>query len=167
MIYGRNKNETIQKLNYIHKVSRGKIPSKPRIIAVNDNIVVGLITETNQFVPVNPEPYISSPADDDLKIIQYNTVDKNMLDIDKLNLTVKNVDMERIIKVKKIKLESYFFNAFRNLIRITFANPEHLTKKQQILEIINKVTVTYIDKLRRVNEILTSIYYKYMLNLHI
>ena len=35
-----------------------------------------------------------------------------------------------LIKVKKIKLESYFFNAFRNLIRITFANPEHLNKKQ-------------------------------------
>ena len=97
-----NKNETVQKLNYIHTVSKGKIPSKPRIIAVNDNVVVGVITQTNQFVPVNPEPYTPTPADDDLKIIQYNTVDKNMLDIDKLNLTVNDVDMERIVKVKKI-----------------------------------------------------------------
>ena len=36
-------------------------------------------------------------------------------------------------KIKKIKLETYFYNAFRNLIRIIFTKPENLEIKKQLL----------------------------------
>ena len=156
---GRNniwssKDDTIQKLKYIYNASKKNIPSNPRIIAMNDNIVVGIVTETNQFVPIIPEIYKPSKFDDGIKIIQYNNVNMNVLEIDKINLLKKTVDMERIIKIKKIKLESYFYNAFRNLIRIIFTKPENYDIKNEILELINNVTISYTEKLKRVNEYL-------------
>lgn len=164
---GRNniwssKDATIQKLKYIYSVSKKNIPCNPRIIAMNDNIVIGIITETNQFVPVIPETYISSKFDDELQIIQYNNVNMNMLEIDQINMLKKSVDMERIIKIKKIKLESYFYNAFRNLIRIVFTKPENYDLKKQIVEIIDSVTIPYIKKLEDINKLLTSIMNSYM-----
>ena len=164
---GRNniwssKDETIQKLKYIYNVSKKNIPSNPRIIAVNDNIVVGIITETNQFVPIIPETYKPSNFDKDLQIIQYNNVDMNVLGNDQINLLKKTVDTERIMKIKKIKLESYFYNAFRNLIRIIFTKPENYDIKNEILELINNVTVSYTEKLKKVNEYLIRIMTSYI-----
>ena len=156
------KDDTIQKLKYIYSVSKKNIPTDPRIIAMNDNIVVGIITETNQFVPVIPETYRSSSLDEGLQIIQYNNVDMNMLEIDQINLLKKTVDMERIIKIKKIKLETYFYNAFRNLIRIIFTKPENFEIKKDMLELINDVTITYIEKLTKVNEYLLKIMNNYL-----
>lgn len=157
-----SKDKTIEKLKYIYTVSKKNIPSNPRIIAVNDNIVIGIITETNQFVPVIPEVYRPSKFDEGLQIIQHNNVDMNMLEIDQINLLKNTVDMERIIKIKKIKLESYFYNAFRNLIRIIFTKPENIEIKKQMLSIINNVTISYIEKLNTVTEQLTQILKKYM-----
>ena len=45
-----------------------------------------ILTETNQFIPVIPEVYRPSKFDEGLKIIQYNNVDMNMLEIDQINL---------------------------------------------------------------------------------
>jgi hypothetical protein len=164
---GRNniwssKDKTIEKLKYIYNVSKKNIPTNPRIIAVNDNIVIGIITETNQFIPVIPEVYRPSKFDEGLKIIQYNNIDMNMLEIDQINLLKNKVDMERIIKIKKIKLESYFYNAFRNLIRIIFTKPENIEIKKQLLSLINNVTIPYLEKLNTINQQLREIMDKYL-----
>ena len=164
---GRNniwlsKDKTIEKLKYIYTVSKKNIPTNPRIIAVNDNIVIGIITETNQFIPVIPEAYRPGKFDEGLKIIQYNNVDMNMLEIDQINLLKNKVDMERIIKIKKIKLETYFYNAFRNLIRIIFTKPENLEIKKQLLSLINNITIPYLEKINTVNQQLKQIMDKYI-----
>lgn len=164
---GRNniwssKNDTIQKLKYIYSVSKKNIPSNPRIIAMNDNIVIGIITETNQFVPVIPETYTPSNTDEGLKIIQYNNIDMNALEIDQINLLKNKVDMERIIKIKRIKLESYFYNAFRNLIRIILTKPENFNIKYEMLELINNVTTPYTQKISIINDYLIKIMSKYI-----
>lgn len=164
---GRNnlwstKDKTIEKLKYIYNVSKKNIPSNPRIIAMNDNIVIGIITETNQFIPVIPEVFRPSKFDEGLQIIQYNNVDLNMLEIDQMNLLKNKVDMERIIKIKKIKLESYFYNAFRNLIRIIFTKPENLEIKKHLLTIINNVTISYNEKINTVTSQLIQIMDKYI-----
>jgi hypothetical protein len=164
---GRNniwssKDKTIEKLKYIYTVSKKNIPSNPRIIAVNDNIVIGIITETNQFIPVIPEVYRPSKFDEGLKIIQYNNVDMNAIEIDQINLLKNKVDIERIVKIKKIKLESYFYDAFRNLIRIIFTKPENLEIKKQLLSLINNITISYLEKLNIVNQQLREIMDKYL-----
>ena len=42
---------------FLNELSKKNIPCKPIKKIVEDNFVVGFITETNQFVPIIPEKY--------------------------------------------------------------------------------------------------------------
>ena len=154
--------ETIQTLNYIHNVTKKNIPCKPLIIAVSDNIVVGVITQTNQFVPVTPEPYDGNKITDTLKVIQYDNLNPYITPnlLDENLLTNKDVDRERILKVKQIKLESYFYNAFRNMVRIVLSYPENSNMKNAIKNYVSNVTNLYLLKLNftanKIQEILSK-----------
>ena len=48
-----------------HSSKNCNIPCKPIMKIINNNIIVGIVTETNQFVPVIPEPHTSSPVNED------------------------------------------------------------------------------------------------------
>ena len=152
--------KTHDQLQYIYDATKKRIPCKPTIKVVDNNVIIGILTETNQMVPIIPQPY-QSPAesgieDDGLKIIHHNSEgeDKNYLQIDADTLLNKDIDEERIIKVKQIQLESNFYNIFRNLLRIVLTNFENKREKINLLEIIKSPTIPYINKLREINTIL-------------
>ena len=44
-------------LNELYTLSKNEIPCKPIKIIVDENMIVGIITLTNQFVPVIPQKY--------------------------------------------------------------------------------------------------------------
>ena len=81
-------------------------------------MVVGIITETNQFVPVNPIRYDELTMNPDNKYDVINTGNEYILDEELL--TSKEEDMERKIMVKNVELESNFYMAFRNTLKNTF-----------------------------------------------
>ena len=49
-------------LNYLRQMHDIGLLTKPIQLIVNDEMIVGVITETNQFVPIAPEAYVSSPC---------------------------------------------------------------------------------------------------------
>ncbi len=55
-------NITQNKLMQIYNLSNGEIPCKPVQRIVENEVIIGIITETNQMVPVEPEPFQSPPA---------------------------------------------------------------------------------------------------------
>ena len=58
---------TIAFLNEIYKLFNGNIPCKPVIKVINDELIVGILTQTNQFIPIDPP--IQDTFGDDLKMI--------------------------------------------------------------------------------------------------
>ena len=157
-VEGYDYDDTINFLNYINDVSNKKILSKPEFKVLGDNadepIIVGVITETNQFIPVIPKQNIYN---DDLKTIKsedYNIIDgtisKDFGDEDA-------IDIERINYVKKIKLESSFYKIFRNIIRSVLGEYKNIDVRKEIEELISNNNMLYINKLELIKDKLVEI----------
>jgi len=134
--------------------------TKPTQLIVNDEMIVGVVTETNQFVPIAPEAYISSPCNmkgNKYKLSIIKTYSKNYHSLDAELLMDESVDTTRIETVKKIKLESNFFNMFRNYLRIILLNFENQQIKRDIITLVQDITISYYDKLNQLIDILYSL----------
>ena len=71
--------ETIAFLKNAHKNTFGKIPCTPVFKIIEDEVVVGILTETNQFVQLSVPSPVSEIPDDNLREIRDNNyvVNKN------------------------------------------------------------------------------------------
>jgi len=144
--------DTVEFLTRVHKETSGQILCSPHSKVLEDNMIVGIITETNQFIELSaPEP--DQYDDDGLKII--DSTSYNKVDIDTQLSTVK--DVERIEYVKKIKLESGFYNAFRNTSRSLLNNYQYISLRKGIESTANAVGVLYVYKLERIIEMLHTL----------
>ena len=119
-IYNRSK-----KLN-----SSNHIPCKPIRKIIEDNKVIGILTQTGQTVLIN-QPLLFTPHDglEPLDISKpldidnnYNPYNVNEYDVDKYTLLNPEEDENRINEQKRIILENNFYNAFRNTLRILLKN---------------------------------------------
>lgn len=137
-----NFKDTINFLNFVYEDNNKKIPCKPLIKVFEDEYIIGIITETNQFIALN-EPELDT-FDDKLESIKEN----NYLNAD-INSSISNErDKERINYIKNIELETSFYNSFRNTIRILLGLQKHVTTRKEIENILNLETMLYFEKLK-------------------
>mgnify|MGYP003333598299 CR=1 FL=1 len=144
-------------LEEIYKESDEKINAKPKILVKEEDLIVGFLTETNQFIMINP-PLQELDLSEDLDIIEEN----NYILSDKISLLSKKRDVERERMIKNIRLEAKFFNAFRNLIRILLSKSENRELNKELYNLVNNKELMYIDKFRKVNELITEIVTDYV-----
>ena len=137
--------ETVSFLNNLNKDSNNKIPCSVEFKVIEDEMIVGIITQTNQFVQLSsPEPI--SDVTDDIKILDNG----NYLSADLKTVTNKEnppVDIERVEYIKKIKLETNFYNVFRNTVRILLNKYSNITLREKIEEEIKNNYNLYKSKL--------------------
>ena len=131
-------------LTNVNKVTK-KIPCKPSIKVKDDGLIVGIITQTNQFVPINPP--VQDTFGDDLEVLE----NMDYVNVNKQSLTDQSKDTERENYIKMIKLETSFFDTFRNTIRMMLGQYKHRRLRENIEEIINDPVKTYMYKLRLIN----------------
>ena len=136
---------TIDFLNEIYKLFNGNILCKPVIKIIDDDLIVGILTQTNQFVPI--EPPVQDTFGDDLEVVN-NT---NYAIADKISLTNDQVDADRVEYIRKIRLESSFFNVFRNTIRIMLGQFNYHKIRKDIENVIDSDTMSYLVKLRQID----------------
>lgn len=150
-VVGYRYEETRNFLTKIYKAFNGKVPCKPLIKVVDDGMIVGILTQTNQFVPiVEPEQDLYG---DDLKKIE----DINYINVDKTSLTNTDIDNERVKYIKQIKLETSFYNIFRNTIRILLGEQKNKDVRKQLETLVNDTDVPYVTKIRQVDLILREL----------
>ena len=155
--------DTLRQLKYLSSVSRGTIPCNPIIKVLDQNFIVGLVTETDQFVPIIPTPHQENPTgwdanlDPDGLLTRETTGSGNYLALDRLFATDKSSDQERELVVRKIKLESNFFNIFRNTLRMVLRDYETRPQRRDLRDTINTPALPYLAKLERVIEALKVI----------
>jgi hypothetical protein len=109
---------------------------------VEDELITGFLTNTNQFVPIK-DPIPVSSVDDNIKTVNSN----NMLVADINTLTNSRVDSKRVDFIKRIQLETSFYNVFRNTIRILFNDYSNSSKRKTIQDECNKRYVLYRNQL--------------------
>ena len=159
-----NYKTTIEILNYINSESNNKIPCKPIIKILEDELVVGILTQSNQFVMLNkPEENV---IDDGLKEIEdtnYFLLDKNIQDKGrKSKKNIKNIDTDRELYVKRIRLETRFYVVFRNLCKLKLNEYDNRSIRKEIENIVNNKAITYIDKIQAIYEKIRELINEYV-----
>ena len=149
--YGNDYKTTLAFLTNVYADTKGEIPCKPVIKVIEDGLIVGILTQTNQFV------MLSEPAEDiygdDLETVNEN----NFIIADKIALTDKTIDTERVEYIYKIRLESSFYNVFRNTMRFLIGEFRYRDSRAAIEKIITSPTMIYSDKLKQVDQLLREL----------
>ena len=110
---------------------KSKLPCYPECKVVEDGMVVGILTKTNQLVPLKkPEP----EKDDDLEVCKIGKENKYA---DKVIQSDKKVDEKRIKFVRALNEEKKSFTTFRNLARIELNLYKNLKYKNKLLDLID------------------------------
>ena len=158
-------NTTVKFLDNLHKRSKKKrvfsdIPCKPVFKIVEDEWVVGILTETNQFIQLS-QPITELEANDDYVLESINNdnyivnkdINKNtnpLIPIDIPISTQNDFDEERIDYIKKTKMETGFYNIFRNTLRILLNDYENVKIRTDIENELSKEYIIYSEKLKNV-----------------
>jgi hypothetical protein len=163
-----NYKDTVQFLNKLDKRSKKRrvepdIPCKPAFKVVEDEHVVGILTNTNQFIQLS-QPIRLDEVDLDLDIPSLkndnyiiNIKDTPMVNSD-VEITVKNdIDKVRVDYIKKIRLETSFYNVFRSTIRILINDYEHAKIRDKIEEEMTKEYIIYSEKLQNIDNLLREL----------
>ena len=153
-----NYENTKKFLKNVYKQSKKKILCKPSMKIIEDDKIVGIITMTNQFVMVNPTEYNKEDEDnDDLKVMN----DLKYTDIDTTISTNNKVDTERVNYIKKMQLETKFYNVFRNTARYLLNKYENRDIRLEIDE-KNKSSQVYLKKLKSIETKLREVMKDYI-----
>ena len=137
------------------------IPCKPISKISENGVIVGIKTETNQFVPVKPDINLGIPPDEleHEKVTIKNDKIKNsneyILDEYVINNDIRDNEMLKV--VKGIKLENNFYTMFRNTLKIMLSNKKYKDNKGEMIKLINDKTKTYIEKFADLKSKLTEL----------
>ena len=139
------------------------IPCKPAFKVIEDGLVVGILTETNQFIQlsepvaeldIRPDKNIPS-LDNNSYIV--NVKDRPMISADIPITASDDVDKERVDYIKKIKLETNFFNVFRNTIRILLNDYDNVAMREKIEAELTRAYVIYTKKMTNMVKLLQDL----------
>jgi hypothetical protein len=139
----KNMEETLQFLRMVASETKGEITCKPVVKILEDKLLVGLLTETNQFIP------LIEPELDTDQSIKHTADDGNFLQVNKIVQTSKKTDKTRDEYVIKIKLETELYNAFRNKLRMLLNNFKNKSARDEIENVANSVQMVYFLQLER------------------
>ena len=139
------------KLSYTHTYkllqdiaikTNNKLLCKPLRKIIENEYIVGILTETNQFVPVIPSEDTIKDELTELRGTDYVIADRKIA-------TSDDKDDEMKEYTNKIKVETNLFSIFRNTIRLHLNNPKNRKGRDDIERIINDIMTPYMFKLDR------------------
>jgi len=140
----------LQNLNHVIKP---KLPCKPIFKIVDDGKIIGILTQSDQFVPTHPHTLEDTHGD---KLKPY-FLNADILDANKRIWENKKEDPERIEMVQRIRLETNFYNSFRNMVRILLNQYIGQQARSNIEAIIYNDEISYWHKLASIIEHLKTL----------
>jgi len=144
--------DTLQHVSSLASPDKERILCKPTHRVVEDEQVVGILTETNQMVLVDPPINVDEVDNDhDLPIIR----ETNYLLADR-ELAKKLPDTERVQSVRKIRMETMFYNQFRILFRSLIHRPEYSQEKTEITRLMETSASNPSNSLVTLQQVLKS-----------
>jgi hypothetical protein len=142
--------------------STSDIHCKPMLKVIEDELIVGIITETNQFIqisqPISENDIKSEYNLPSLKNTSYIIKKSGQyVSTDNTITTSNEVDSERVDYIKKITYETNFYNIFRNTIRVLLNDYKNIKIREQIENEISKDYIIYSQKLVKINKLLIDL----------
>jgi len=145
---------------HVKKTTKKDIYCRPSVKVVEEGLIVGVITETNQFIQVNIDKDPQLNQDDGIPTI----TESNHLVADKeVSSTPEGtIDKTREKYVRNIRLETNFYNVFRNTARNVLNRPENKSVKDDIEKLIGSTFTIYHNKLSQIIAHMKRILSKYV-----
>jgi hypothetical protein len=150
--------DTLQFLAFVSKETKAQIPCLPRMNVIDDGFLIGVMTETNQFMEIQPYiPKTEIPSGPNQVVKEYNTTNPNAVDAEVQ--TGSNEDAARVKYVRRIQLETEMYALFRNSMRIMINQIKNLHGKKRLEDIVthDDGTRTHQHKLREIMRICREI----------
>ena len=143
-------------LMQVSEKSNQSILSMPMLKVVEDELIVGILTETNQFLQIDPP--ISNDIDDGIDVL-YTTgyINNGYISADKELATNKDEDTQRLNTIHQIKLEGQFYSAFRTTLRLALNKYQNYETRAQLLKIIDNKQYTYQHLLTKIELLVRSV----------
>ena len=143
---------TRDRLNGLSQDTNGQILSKPKIKILEDGLVVGFLTETNQFVQINPPTQsIDSDGIPEVKHYSNKYTDSEKHKSADIVLTTGNTEVtERATTVRNVNLETQFYNIFRTIVRLNLNDFEHRVIRKEIIDTVDDPQISYRGKIKSV-----------------
>lgn len=143
-----------------HNLS-SKINSKPYSFVNEDNMIVGIITNTNQFVATKPiestSPVVKTYSKNMNTIFSYdnttlNTHLSNYMEhaINKDRININDSNSSIYDKYKLSALEQHSFQRFRNKIKVLLQMPKHKSYRDAIILTTESESLQYKTKLHNI-----------------
>lgn len=130
--------------------------TQPFYNVVDKEFIIGLLTNSNQFIEIS-SPIKVSDADATVpSVTDYNYLTANINTSPTISNTTQH-DIKRIKFVKRIQLETSFFNIFRNTVRILLNKYVNNKLKKQIQSECNNSFGLYTDQLKTVIKLLNDL----------
>jgi len=147
-------NTTISLLQMINNKTNNEILCRPILKVEEDAMIVGVITETNQFILLyKPEQNLENDDIETLKTtsyINYYTADKSLT-------TSYNSDKVRELTTRNIKLETNFYLYFRFKLREELTNLMNKEYTDQIKFLSNSKEYVYQLKMKKMVELIKQL----------
>jgi hypothetical protein len=138
------------------KDSKKRILCLPKLKVLENQLIVGVLTETDQFIS------IKSPEQNSAFMEMPTTESSDFNNVDTISLTKHSQDKDREKYIKRIQVESNFYITFRNTIRILLGQYRNKKIKQEIEDIVESRYLLYHNKIRKLIEKLHSLSNKYV-----
>jgi hypothetical protein len=142
---------TIEVLQKIHRKSNKKIPCEPVFRIKENEMVIGILTNTDQFLLTVPP--IKDDREDSLRTLERS----NYIMADTDLMTQKEESEEEQKMVDNIQLETQFYISFRNTVRIVLNMYKHRKLRDKIINLYYDSNNSYMDKLKKIESRLKEI----------
>ena len=147
---------TRDRLTQISSRTNGTIRCKPLVKVVEDGLIVGIITETNQFVFIDPP--VENTIEDGVPVLNATGYkEKQSFAVDQVLATSRGFDEERVNTVRNVALETQFYTSFRTIIRNLLNDYLHRDIRQQVITILEDFQLLYTVKVKKIEELLRSV----------
>jgi len=132
-----NYRNTVYCLDKLAKES--KIPCAPKLRVLENELVVGILTETNQFVP------LKEPEENKMKDALGVVDEYQRLHIDQTLQKGEVGPKEKVIQ--HLKLEQMFYHAYFNTLKVALNDSEHLSIRKRIEKAVRRKEKAKVEEL--------------------
>ena len=145
--------ETVKSLIELYQKSNKQIYCRPVIRVLEDTMIVGVLTMTNQFIQLNEPEQDEYDGKDRYGL---NKIEEHNYINDDYDITHESVSYYKNKTIHKLKLEKKFYNAYFNILKIEINKFENIAIRHRIEEIF-KESMLYSEKIQEIKELLVKL----------
>ena len=142
---------TIAMLNRVNERTNKKLNCAPIKKILDKTMIIGFLTETNQFVKISPPIDIYKHIDE-MEVYRSSDYIKG----DERVAINAPPDITRISTMRNITLESQFYSVFRSTIRVLLSYSVNRNVKLSIIALLENRAYKYNQKLKRIDQLLRN-----------